>query len=68
MNMRVFTVNRCPCKRDCAARSATCHANCESYTAYLKEKAKKKAEIEAATLGDRVYNDYKQEQIRRRRK
>lgn len=27
-----------PCKRDCPDRSATCHAECERYAAYWKQK------------------------------
>lgn len=29
---------KCPCTRDCANRSATCHGECDAYKAYEREK------------------------------
>ena len=46
MNKNMYIQN--PCKRECAERSPTCHAECERYLAWcesrkpeLKERAKK---------------------------
>lgn len=56
MNKNVHIQN--PCKRDCAERSPTCHAECEKYFKWREAREAEQAEKDKKRIAENNYHDH----------
>lgn len=61
-----------PCEKGCTGRSATCHATCEKYATFARERAERRderhARLEITTVYQRSKERYKRIHQQRRQK